>query len=215
MKRVFFLALLLLALTWFAPDWLLALTGGFSVALMGTPPNPDRWKPIMTKDFVSGGDVKFNLKELGAYRYRAFLLYFTGTFNKAGASGFGTLATEAPFTLARYVAWVDKINIKRLPARFLRQISHLMYRAKDTTYTAPTATNSNETIQFSLIVDNEYYGTDSPYLSILDLSRASQNAELSITFGTVEDLIAGGNYTTKTITGATIQVFGLVDESKG
>jgi len=211
MKRAALLLVLLGFVYFFCPQ----LAFPFSFALVIGPPNSDRWKLLSQKDWSPGGDVKFTLEDLGKYRFRSFLIYVSLPFNKSGAASFGTLATEVPFNAIRYVTWQDKLNVKRIPARVLRQISHLMYRGVDTQYSAPTATNGLQTPSFSLLVDNEYYGTDAPDISILDLARAGENAALVLTCGTVEDLIAGGDYTTKTFTVAgAILIYEQIEESR-
>lgn len=175
-------------------------------------PTQERWKKLKTIDYVSGGDGIFSGSDIGFNKYRAFKFYFTSTFNKSGAASFGTLAAEAPFTILRDVSWYNgKEQVKKLPATFLRQISHPFFRGVDTDYTAPAAANSNQTTEFSLVLDHAMFNTDSPDLTLENLTSDLTSAQLKVKFGTVEDLIAGGDYATKALASATLTLFGLID----
>jgi hypothetical protein len=173
----------------------------------------NRPKKLGIIDYVSGGTGKLTGKELGFYRFRKIILVFTGTFNTAGAASFGTLATEAPFNILRDIRWNGKSLVQKTGGRWLRQLN-LYLRGYDASFSAPTATNTNQTIAFTLYLDHEMLGTDANDVSIQDISRNVANPSLELDFGTVEHLIAGGDYTTKTITGATVTVFGELAESK-
>jgi hypothetical protein len=173
----------------------------------------NRPKRLGTLTFAAGGGDKLTpASGMILSRYRAFILVFSATFNKAGAASFGTLATEAPFNLFRDVRLNGKSLIQKSPLRWLRQLEHKYLRRVDASYSAPTATNTNQTIQFSAYVDAASLRTNFPDGSIFDISKNVASPSLEVDFGTVEDLISGGDYTTKTITGATVTVYGVLDE---
>jgi hypothetical protein len=185
------------------------VAGGASLALA---PLSSRPKKLGTLAFASGGGDKLTGTNLGLYRFKSFILVFTATFNKAGAAAFGTLASEAPFNLFRDIRVNGRSLLQKAGARWMRQLNHRYLGKTDASFTAPTATNSNQTIQFTLYIDGESKRTNFPDGSLIDLSKNVGNPSFEVDFGTVEDLIAGGDYTTKTITGATVTVYGVIDE---
>lgn len=204
-----FLVLLLSALI-FIPG--AALHAGSLVA-MAFVPLSNRPKLLGTLNFQSGGtDKLLPSNGLQFTRYKKFRFVVSMTFNKAGATVFGTLAPEAPFTIFRDVRLYGISLLQKAPLRWLRQLNHKYLRQADANFTAPTATNTNEVIQFSVDVDCTTLQCSFADGTQLDLSKKIGAPSLEVDFGTVEDLIAGGNYTTKTLTGATVTVFGLIDQ---
>lgn len=182
-------------------------------SVLALAPLASRPKKLGTLNFTSGGTDKLTKNNgLGLARYRGFELVFEATFNKAGAASFGTLATEVPFNIIRDVRLFGKSLVQKAPLRFLRQLQHKYLRRADASYAAPTATNTVQTIKFKTYIDAESVRSNFPDGSILDLIRNVNDPSFEVDFGTVEDLIAGGDYTTKTITGATVTVFGILDE---
>jgi hypothetical protein len=182
---------------------------GFAGVVLAARP-----KKLGTLNFTSGGGDKLTTGNgLILARYKGFVINFTATFNKAGAGSFGTLASEAPFNLFRDVRLYGKSLLQKSPLRFLRQLNHKYLQKTDASFSAPTATNTNQTIQFSVYVDAISRRTNFEDGSIFDLSKNVSSPSLEVDFGTVEDLISGGDYTTKAIVNATCTVFGVIDEN--
>ncbi len=168
---------------------------------------------LQTLNYAKTGQDTVDADRLGLRRYKGILLAGDVTITKAGAAAFGTVVPESPFTIISEVLWKDRETTKQLPARILREIAHKMLRGIDTDFTAPTATNTVEQLKFELMLDHEALRTDQPERTLADLSPGFEAPELTLKFGSEEDLINGGDYTTKSVTG-TVKVYGLLDEKR-
>ncbi len=184
-----------------------------AAGLLALAPLSSRPKKLGVLTFASGGSDRLTYGNgLALNRYKGFVLVFTATFNKAGAAAFGTLASETPFNLFRDIRIYGVSLLQKAPLRWMRQLNHKYLRKTDASFTAPTATNTNQTIEFSAYIDAVTLRSTFEDGSILDLSKRVGAPAFEVDFGTVEDLIAGGDYSTKTITGATVTIFGILDE---